>query len=123
MDVAILVEALRKMVVLVPVPEPPPKVVRRVVTLADRARLIRAALAEAGPIVLQELLAGVTDRVVIAVTFLAMLELVKRREVTVEQDGPWGPIIVTSVPKPVAGTDMTVAPADDAFDENLGDFA
>ncbi len=38
-----------------------------------------------------------------AVTFLAMLELVKRREVTVEQDAPWGPIIVRPVPRPVGG--------------------
>jgi hypothetical protein len=43
-------------------------------------------------LVLQELLAGVTDRVVIAVTFLAMLEMVKIRELIVEQDEPWGPI-------------------------------
>jgi chromatin segregation and condensation protein Rec8/ScpA/Scc1 (kleisin family) len=35
----------------------------------------------------------VTDRVVIAVTFLALLELVKRREVLVEQAVPWGPIV------------------------------
>ena len=46
---------------------------------------------------LQDLLAGVRDRVVAAVTFLALLELVKRREVTVEQDRPWGPILVRSV--------------------------
>ena len=41
---------------------------------------------------LQDLLAGVTDRVVVAITFLAMLELVKGRELTVEQAEPWGPI-------------------------------
>ena len=37
--------------------------------------------------------AGVRDRVVVAVTFLAMLELVKGREIVVEQDEPWGPIV------------------------------
>ena len=36
---------------------------------------------------------GVRDRVVIAVTFLAMLELMKRREIVVEQAEPWGPIV------------------------------
>jgi hypothetical protein len=36
------------------------------------------------------------------VTFLALLELVKRREVTVEQDRPWGPILVRPVPRPEA---------------------
>jgi segregation and condensation protein A len=127
LEVGILVAALERLVVVLPAPETPPEVVRRTITLADRAHLIRAALAEAGPIVLQELLADVTDRVVVAVTFLAMLELVKRREVTVAQDGPWGPIIVTSVPKPVGGTDVTLpgsAPAMyDAFDEHLEDYA
>ena len=43
--------------------------------------------------VLQDLLRGVRDRVVVAVTFLAMLELMKRREIVVQQDEPWGPIV------------------------------
>jgi chromatin segregation and condensation protein Rec8/ScpA/Scc1 (kleisin family) len=60
--------------------------------------------------VLQELLEGVRDRVVVAVTFLAMLELVKRREVLVEQDAPWGPIIVRTMPRS-AGTQPAAAPA------------
>ena len=42
---------------------------------------------------LQELLRDVHDRVVVVVTFLAMLELVKRREIVVEQAEPWGPIV------------------------------
>ena len=42
---------------------------------------------------LQDLLAGVRDRVVVAVTFLAMLELMKRREIVVTQAEPWGPIV------------------------------
>ena len=42
---------------------------------------------------LQDLLRGVRDRVVVAVTFLAMLELMKRREIVVEQAEPWGPIM------------------------------
>ena len=45
-------------------------------------------------IVLQDLLEGVRDRVVVAVTFMAMLELVKGRELVVEQSEPWGPISV-----------------------------
>lgn len=91
---AILVEALGRLVRLVPPPEPPPGVVPRTITLTERAALIRAALRDAPAIVLQELLAGVRDRVLVAVTFLAMLELVKRREVAVEQAAPWGPITV-----------------------------
>ena len=97
LDVALLVAALDRLAAVTPAPAPPPEVVPRTITLAERARAIRAALASAGPVVLQDLLAGVRDRVVAAVTFLALLELVKRREVTVEQDRPWGPILVRSV--------------------------
>jgi len=81
---------------------PPAEAIPRTFTLDERAALIRAALADASPVVLQDLLAGVRDRVVVAVTFLAMLELVKRREISVEQDGPWGPIIVRSLPTSAA---------------------
>jgi len=47
--------------------------------------------------VLQELLRDVRDRVVIAVTFMALLEMVKGREVAIEQAEPWGPISVRAV--------------------------
>jgi segregation and condensation protein A len=132
LDVAILTRALRKMVAIVPLPPTPPEVVPRTITLAERARLIRAALAEAGPIVLQDLLAGVRDRVVVVVTFLAMLELVKRREITIEQAAPWGPIIVTAVPKPAdpaadpsaePGATGSTRSAADLFDEHLEEYA
>ena len=49
---------------------------------------------------LQELLRDVHDRIVVAITFLAMLELAKGREVTVEQAEPWGPISVVQRRKP-----------------------
>jgi chromatin segregation and condensation protein Rec8/ScpA/Scc1 (kleisin family) len=64
----------------------------RIVTIDERVDAIRAALRAAPRIVLQEVLAGVRDRTVIAVTFLAMLELAKARELTITQDEPWGPI-------------------------------
>ncbi len=99
LDPALLVGALDRLAVIAPPLAPPSEAFPRTITLAERAELIREALSAAGPLVLQELLAGVRDRVVIAVTFLAMLELVKRREVSVEQDAPWGPIIVRAVPR------------------------
>ena len=46
--------------------------------------------------VLQDLLEDLSDRVVVAVTFLAMLELVKGRELIVAQDEPFGPIVCRS---------------------------
>ena len=94
MDPAWLPRALERWIqVALPLDEPP-TVVPRTVTLVDRARVIREALREAPALVLQDLLAGVTDRVVVAITFLAMLELVKGRELSVEQAEPWGPISV-----------------------------
>jgi segregation and condensation protein A len=94
MDPQALPRALGRWVQLALPLEVPPTMVPRTVTLADRARVIRDALRAAPAIVLQELLEGVRDRVVVAVTFLAMLELVKGRELVVEQSEPWGPISV-----------------------------
>jgi segregation and condensation protein A len=94
LDPAILSAAIRELSRVIPPPPLPSEVVPPTITMAERAALIRSALRGAGPIVLQELLAGVRDRLVVAVTFLAMLELVKRREVAIEQPQPWGPILV-----------------------------
>jgi segregation and condensation protein A len=90
------VELLRSTLValarIAPPPPLPPEVMARTVTIAQRVEVIRAALQNVDSIVLQELLADVRDRVVRAVTFLALLELVKRREITVSQEVPFGPI-------------------------------
>ncbi len=98
----------------------------RVVTLTERASIIRAALRGAPTVVLQELLAGVRDRVVIAVTFLAMLELMKRREIVVEQAEPWGPIVAratTAEERAAAGLAPTPDTEDAPLDETLESFA
>jgi chromatin segregation and condensation protein Rec8/ScpA/Scc1 (kleisin family) len=47
-------------------------------------------------VVLQDLLEDLGDRIVVAVTFLAMLELVKGRELIVLQETPFGPIVCRS---------------------------
>jgi segregation and condensation protein A len=121
----LLIRALGELVTIAPPPEPPPEVMPRTVTLAERAGIIRAALRGASTIVLQELLAGVRDRVVVAVTFLAMLELMKRREIVVEQAEPWGPIVAratTAEERAAAG--LGPADADEApLDESLESFA
>jgi segregation and condensation protein A len=91
---AILVEALAGIARVAPPLPPPPETIRRAITLTERAALLRRALDGAPAVVLQGLLKGVRDRVVVAVTFLAMLELMKRHEIVVEQDEPFGPITV-----------------------------
>jgi segregation and condensation protein A len=109
-----LVHALSHLAMIAPPPEPSPEVVPRTITLTERAEIIRAALRAAPEIVLQDLLRGVRDRVVVAVTFLALLELMKRREVMVEQAEPWGPIVARST-----GTST----GDEPLDESLESFA
>jgi chromatin segregation and condensation protein Rec8/ScpA/Scc1 (kleisin family) len=52
---------------------------------------------------------------VVAVTFLAMLELSKRREITLEQAEPWGPIVARRV------VEMPESEAE--IDESLESFA
>jgi segregation and condensation protein A len=89
-----LADALAVSIRLVPPAPPPAEIVPRTITLDERAAVIRTALRRAPQIVLQDLLNNVTDRIVVAVTFLALLELAKGREVSIEQDEPWGPIRV-----------------------------
>ena len=120
-DPAVLVRALDGLVQVLPEPEPPPEIVPRSITLAQRASIIRLALRGAPSVVLQDLLRGVHDRVVVAVTFLAMLELMKRREVVVEQAEPFGPITAratTAEERAAAGVaaDVERAPLDESLD-------
>ncbi len=124
LDPVLLSRAVAHLATITPPPELPPEVVPRTITLAERAAIIRAALRDAPTVVLQELLTGIRDRVVIAVTFLAMLELMKRREIVVEQAEPWGPIVArvtTAQERAAAG--VPLAPADEPLDETLESFA
>ena len=109
-----LAAALAHLAMIAPPPEPPPEVVPRTITLTERASIIREALRTAPTVVLQDLLHGVQDRVVIAVTFLAMLELMKRREIVVEQVEPWGPIVARATDTLGEGASL---------DESLESFA
>ena len=99
LDALILAQALAVSIRLVPPATPTEEIILRTITLDERAAVILSALRRAPQIVLQELLSDVTDRIVVAVTFLALLELAKGREVTIEQSEPWGPIRVTQLVK------------------------
>jgi segregation and condensation protein A len=124
LDPTLLARAVAHLATIAPAPEIPPELVARTITLAERAAIIRAALLEAPSIVLQELLVGVRDRVVIAVTFLAMLELMKRREIVVEQAVPWGPITArATTPGERAAAGLGEAADDPPLDESLESFA
>ena len=120
LDVGVLVAALDRLGRIAPPPPLPPETVKRTITLTERAEIIRAAIRGAGTVVLQDLLTGVRDRVVVAVTFLAMLELMKRREIVVTQDAPWGPIVARATTAEERGG---AAMTDGALDERLESYA
>jgi segregation and condensation protein A len=124
LDPGLLAQSLGGLVRLAPPPPRPPEAMARTITLGERAAVIRAAIrrAGAGSIVLQELLRGVHDRVVVAVTFLALLELMKRREIVVSQEVPWGPIVARATTLDERGVDGAV-PADEPIDESLESFS
>ena len=127
LDPAILGVALASLVRIAPPVELPAEVIRRTITLTERAAFIREAILAAGanPVVLQELLRGVRDRVVVAVTFLAMLELMKRREIVVSQAAPWGPIVARATTPEERAVSGRPAPTriDEPLDESLESFS
>jgi segregation and condensation protein A len=122
MDPELLAASLERMLRVVPPPPRPPETVPRTVTISQHAELIRAALSGADRIVLQDLLAGVRDRIVVVVTFLAMLELMKRREIVVEQAAPWGPIVARATTSEERAAMGGLAP-ETPIDESLESFA
>jgi segregation and condensation protein A len=91
---AILAAALEGLAAI-PEPEPPPpEVVAREITIGQQIAVLRAALSGGGRVLLQTILSRCRSRTEAAVTFLATLELVRRREITAEQDELFGPILV-----------------------------
>jgi chromatin segregation and condensation protein Rec8/ScpA/Scc1 (kleisin family) len=60
---------------------------------------------------------------VIAVTFLAMLELMKRREIVVDQLEPWGPIVARSTTPAERAAAGAPPDGDTPIDETLESFA
>ncbi len=103
MPVGLLVEALERLAAVAE-PEPaPPEVVAREITIGMQIRALRDALSASGRIVLQAVLATCRSRTEAAVTVLAALELVRRRQVTVHQDAIFGPIVIEPAALPAAG--------------------
>lgn len=94
----LLAEAL-ELLAAIPEPEPPPpEVVAREITIAMQITALRTAMGSAGRVILQNVLAACRTRTQVTVTFLALLELVRRREARVEQRELFGPITVEALP-------------------------
>jgi segregation and condensation protein A len=91
---AILAAALDTLAAIPEPTPPPPEVVAREITIGQQIAVLRTALAGGGRVLLQTILGRCRSRTEVAVTFLATLELVRRREVKAEQDELFGPIVV-----------------------------
>jgi len=99
MPVGLLVSALERLAAIPEPVAPPPEIVAREITIGQQIAVLREALSRSGRVVLQSILARCRSRTEAAVTFLATLELVRRRQVTARQDDLFGDITVESVPE------------------------
>ena len=97
MPATMLADALQRLAAIPEPAAPPPEVVPREVTIAMQIAALRQAMGSAGKVVLQTVLAACRSRTEISVTVLAMLELVRRRQATVEQSELFGPILVRRI--------------------------
>ena len=70
----------------------------REITIGMQIAALRSAMGRRGSVVLQAVLATTRSRTEAAVTLLAALELVRRRQVTASQETLFGPITLTAVP-------------------------
>jgi segregation and condensation protein A len=94
LQATILVEALARLATLAEPEAPPPEVVKREVTIAMQIQALRTALGQNGRVVLPTVLAACASRTEAVVMLMATLELVRRRQVVVEQSRLFGPILV-----------------------------
>lgn len=93
----VLAQALQALSAI-PEPEPPPpEIVAREITIGMQIVVLRTALAAGGRVVLQQLLATCSSRTEATVTLLAALELVRRRQVKVQQRELFGPIVLETM--------------------------
>ncbi|HLY35622.1 MAG TPA: ScpA family protein [Candidatus Limnocylindria bacterium] len=97
-----LVEALDRLAHLAEPEPPPPEVVAREVTIGMQIRALLDALSTDGRVILQAVLATCRSRTEAAVTVLAALELVRRRQVRVRQSTVFGPILIEVAARPSA---------------------
>lgn len=71
------------------------------VTITEQMALIRERVQGENRCYFHHLLTSSSSRMVVIVTFLALLELVLRREVTVQQNGVFGEILISELSPPV----------------------
>lgn len=69
----------------------------RTVSVEERVQSLREALAVRAKMHFQELVADVKERADVVVNFLALLEMLRRHEVTIVQEGSFGGILIEKV--------------------------
>ncbi len=99
LPVGVLVAALETLAAIPEPVAPPPEIVAREVTIGQQIEVLRAALRRGGRVILQSILSRCHSRTEAAVTFLATLELVRRRQVTAHQDDIFGTILIEMAPE------------------------
>ena len=99
MPARVLADALGTLAAIPEPAPPPPEVVPREITIGQQIGVLRHALSAGGRVLLQTILARCRSRTEAAVTFLATLELVRRRQVTAEQHELFGPIVIENAPE------------------------
>jgi segregation and condensation protein A len=108
--VADLIAAIqRRMQLMLPL-DPPPVALPapKIVTVGDMVERIRALLSERSWIAFEEITSLTARRIEIIVAFWAVLEMWKRRAVTVEQTGLFGAIVIRHGPGFAAGWELKV---------------
>ncbi|HET8587116.1 MAG TPA: ScpA family protein [Candidatus Limnocylindria bacterium] len=98
LPVQLLVDALERLAAVPEPAPPPPEVMVREITIGMQIAALRRAMGDRGSVVLQAVLNACRSRTEVAVTVLAALELVRRRQVSVEQETMFGPIVISPLP-------------------------
>ena len=68
------------------------------ITIGDKMALIRRRLAQQDRVTFSSLLTKASSRLAVIVTFIALLEMLKSREVTLHQEAVFGEILIAAVP-------------------------
>jgi segregation and condensation protein A len=103
LPIGVLVDALERLAAVPEPAPPPPEVMVREITIGMQIAALRREMGERGSVVLQAVLNACRSRTEVAVTVLAALELVRRRQVSVEQEAMFGPIVIKPMPQRVPG--------------------
>jgi segregation and condensation protein A len=112
LPIMLLQAAMRLLAPIVAPPEEPDEYLGEAgVSIISRLKLVLRRLARETVVYFSDLIVGARSRSEVSVTFLAVLELVRRRRVQATQDGLFGPISLTKIAATTAARDAEAAAA------------